>query len=633
MSAVESKKPVAALRPVILGTLVVCLALAMAPWMSGGQRPLAMMLSGGALMLAALMTWMQPEARRFRRGPLVVTYALLVGFALLSLLWSANRYSTLLWVVQWVMAGLAFRVAYTAAGEAGGREWVIRAYLGSAAVFCVAAIYLYMTGDYNRLTGTFYWANPAAAYLIPAIIFSIDRLRLARDRMRWLWAGALVLFTSSFLLTDSRAATLVLVIVTGLYLLLMPTPRRFWINFVFTLAIGFGVSFGLSWLSTFTAHHGANIVPGSRFAEAASGESKSVSDRFYYLGSAFDIWYSRPVGGTGAGTYGDVHPQYQKRVVSASTNAHNLYVQVLAELGLVGAILLAGVLFWLLAGVLRGLVSNTEMVPIAIGAAGLVMHFGLDIDARYPALLLLVAVLLGVVYRQWSSERAKASWGWPILAVAVMVPLVVLYQSDVWANRAKVYQDNGDFVLAAEDFGNAHGGLVFNPDFVNAEGINLYTLAGMGDKEAIKLALERARMAERLDPHDGQHHQLEGRVLALQGDYKGAEATLREALRLDPYNHPDYAQDLAFMQTKLGHNSEAITTVQTMLAQYPDAVVDNRNADLTLRPTLGNLEAFVGNIYLQEGDLEKAREAARASLHYDKKSLRGRALQHQIDIR
>jgi O-antigen ligase len=126
----------------------------------------------------------------------------------------------------------------------------------------------------------------------------------------------------------------------------------------------------LSWMSTFTGQHHAKVVPGSRFAEAASGESKSTSDRLYYLGSAFDMWLAHPWGGTGAGTYRDVHPQYQKRVISASSNAHNFYVQTLAELGLVGTLALVAVMLWLLAGGLRGLVAEPEMVPVAIGAAG-----------------------------------------------------------------------------------------------------------------------------------------------------------------------------------------------------------------------------------------------------------------------
>jgi tetratricopeptide (TPR) repeat protein len=623
------------MRPVILGTLVACLAVAMAPWLSGGQEPVAMLLSGGALMLAALLAWRQPEVRVLKWGPLAVSFGLLVGFALLSLLWSANRYSSALWVVQWVMAGLAFKLAYTVAGEVRGPEWVIRAYLGSAVVFCVVGVVMFLTSDYDRLTGTFYWANPAAAYLIPAIVLGIDRVRRAAGRRVWWWVGAVVVFLGSFLLTDSRGGTLVLALVLGVYLLLASTNKRFWINFVFSMVLGFGLSLGLSWMSTFTGQHHAKVVPGSRFAEAASGESKSTSDRLYYLGSALDMWLAHPWGGTGAGTYRDVHPQYQKRVISASSNAHNFYVQTLAELGLVGILALVAVVLWLLAGGLRGLVAEPEMVPVAIGALGLVLHFGLDIDASYPALLLLAAALIGLVYRQASQGRGKASWRWPAVAVVLMAPLISLYQSNVWAERGRAQQTDGDYATAADDFGAAHSGWVYNPDFVNAEGIDLLTLAygnAAGAKADAQLALERARQAQREDRYDAQHHQLEGRALSAQGDLKGAAAAFREALRLDPYNHPDYALDLARVQQQTGDVDGAVRTAQAMLAQYPQEVVDNRSNDATVKPALADLEALVGNVYLKQGRLREAGEAATRALKLDPDSLRGRALRHQVEL-
>lgn len=617
----------------ILGILVVCLGIATAPWLSGGQEPVAMLISGLALLLGALLVQRQPEARKLRRGPLTASFALLIGFAALSLLWSANRYSSVVWIVQWGMAGLAFWLAYTIAGEARGREWAVRLYLGSAAVFCVAAIVMFLTSEYNRLTGTFYWPNPAAAYLIPAIIIAWDRLRSAVGREMWLWGAASVLFLSSFLLTDSRASTLVLGVVGIIFLLVSKVSRGFWIKFVFILALGFLLSLGISKLSTVTAQHSGAVVPGSRFAAAASGESRSLSDRFYYLGSALDMWFTHPAGGTGAGTYGDVHPQYQKRVISASTSAHNVYVQTLAELGVVGAIALAAVLFWLLAGSLKGIVSSPEAVPILLGAVGLLMHFGLDIDAGYPALLMLAAALLGLVYGQWRQVRQRASIMWAAWAVVLLIPTVSLYQSDNWAIRARAAQDDGDYPEAAARFALAHGGLVYNPDLVNAEGIDLFVVAtgsGADAKKAGDLALLRARQAQKLDPSDGQHHQLEGRILAFRGDLKGAEAAFRAALVLDPWNHPDYALDLAGTQVRAGDNAGAVQTAKAMLALYPDAVVNNRNSDSTIRPELADLEALIGNVYLSEGNLTGAEQAAKSSLKYSPRSLRGQALMVQV---
>jgi tetratricopeptide (TPR) repeat protein len=224
----------------------------------------------------------------------------------------------------------------------------------------------------------------------------------------------------------------------------------------------------------------------------------------------------------------------------------------------------------------------------------------------------------------------------PALAAALLVPLVSLYESENWAVRAQAAQLDGNYAVAAEDYAAAHRGPVYNPDYVNAEGIDWYTMGGLGDKRAQQeeaVALDRARRAHTLDPDDGQHWQLEGRVLAQRGDFNGAQRALRQALKLDPYDHPGYALDLATFQLLAGHREAAMRSASAMLALYPPRVVNNRNLDATIKPTLANLEALVGNIALQDGDLIGASGAAKRALALDPGNLRGKALGVQVQKR
>lgn len=634
----ESAKP-EPMRGVIVGTVVACLAVAMAPWFSGGQEPVAMLASGFALLLAALLLWRQPAVRLLRWGPLAAAFWAFLGWALLSLVWSANRYSTVLWVSQWALAGLAFWVANMVADEPNGRNWLLSAYLWSAVGFCMVALWMFFGGTYGRLTGTFYWANPAAAYLIPAIVLAADSMRVTTmgsgsARRQWLWAVLTVLFLTCFFMTASRAALLVLIFVMIVYALVISVKRKFWINFVFVLIIAFGASWGLSELSTKVAHHGINIVPGSRFAAAAKGESSSTTDRLYFLASALEMWWQHPVLGIGAGTYGDVHPQYQQRVISASASPHNFFVRVLAELGLVGAGILLMLIMFVLAGVLRSVSGQPALVPLFLAVTGVILHFALDIDATYPALVVLVAIMLGLLYRPRVLERRGLSWGLPAAAVALLVPLVSLYLSDMAAIRGAAAQDQGDYPTAAGWYQKAHSGLVYNPDVVSAEGIDLYAVAAIGGKDAkrsAELALKRAREAERLDPHDGQHHRLEGRVLALQGNLPGAVEAFEAALRLDPLNHPEYALDLATVQLRMGNNEQAVQTAMAMVRLYPDSVIRNRSVDETVKPTVSNLWALIGNVRLKQGRMQEAKVASARALALDPEGLQARALQHQVE--
>jgi len=273
------------------------------------------------------------------------------------------------------------------------------------------------------------------------------------------------------------------------------------------------------------------------------------------------------------------------------------------------------------------------MVAVLLGVAGVVLHFGVDIDASYPGLLMMVAVLGGIVYSQGTVLRAGVRFPAVALAAVMLVPLVSLYQSGNWAARAAVAQANGDYAEAAGDFAAAHRGPVYNPDYVNAEGIDWYTLAGLGGKSAAQdsaLALDRAHEAQLQDPYDGQNYQLEGRVLAGKRDFGGAVKALQRALKQDPLDHPGYALDLATFQLLGGDQAAALKTARAMLALYPQSVVDNRNLDQTIRPILANLETLIGNVDLQQGDVAGADAAVKRALELDKNSLRGRALEVQL---
>ncbi len=628
------------MRSVIVWLLAVCGAVAMAPWFSGGEEPLAHLIGGGALLVGALFIWREPAVRRLAAGPLVWTYLALTVWGALSLTWTVNRYSTILWVVNIVTMGLMFRLGYSLAGEKTGRDRLIKLYLASALAFCGYGLYLYVTGDYERLTSSFYWANPAAAYLIPAIIIAIDRLGQAK-RSNWSWIGVAASLLASFTLTDSRGATVVLLPIALLFVIIRPTKLRFWIHLLFTIMLASILTLSLIQLRVFDHHEGKNakstvtvVAPGSRFAAATAGESSSFSDRINYLHSAASIWLRNPLGGAGAGTFGDVHPQYQIKVVSAATNAHNIYVQTLAELGLVGFGLLIVLVGIVLVGAIRGLLGDASGLPLFFGLVGLLVHFGLDIDAHYPTLLLLAATLAGLLYEQRYRDPKRASWRLLLVAVLVMVPLISLYQSDVWRQKGVIAQSDGDYPSASAYFANAHHGLVYNPDVISAEGIDYYTVAvggGADAKLAATLALDRARMAQQQDPSDGQHHQLEGRVLWAQGNLADAGKAFKEALLLDPFNHPDYAYDLASVQAAQGNVTDALVTTANMLGYYPASVITNRNADRTVRSSVAHLAALQGNIEFKQGNIAAAQRSANLGIAIEPSNLRTRALINQIN--
>lgn len=580
---------------------------ALLPWLSGGRDGLAMLISAFGLSIAVVLSLQVPGERKLASRPLAIALGVWVGWAVLSLIWSVNRYQTEWWIMVLLLMILA--ATATATLSRAGRNYLVNGYLVIASAVTVYGFYLYFTSEYERFTATFYWANPMAAYLIPAIV--ILGWRWATGK-RWYDLLGVLLLASGFWLTNSRGATLVLASLLIVTIFFSQSVRKHWRAIVIVVLASFVIATGLAWAKTTYGPKQA-IQPGSRFSEAAQAESTSFDDRINYLESAINIWWERPLIGSGAGTYATMHPQYQQRTISASSDAHNFYVQTLAEQGIIGFSLLAWVIAAILLGVINGIRKNPSSGIYAFGAATLLLHTGLDINARYPSLMILLAVLLALVYQPIIASKVdRASRMRLLLLVITTVVLVVAnYQSAIAQRNGEIHNDNGDLQEAAKSFNRAHSGIVYDPDVWGAEAIDYYVLAASNENtdQNIALARDRANQAIKRDPQDAQHYFLLGRIERLDGNQDAAKRHFEQALKLDPYNHAEYYGDYVALQIEQGELQGAKNTLAIALNRYTDPVITNRHADRVMKPAVSALLVFQAQILLQEGDVNGARQS------------------------
>ena len=615
---------------VIIGGILV----AILPWMSGGSDPLGVVISVFGLLIAVFLMWRRPtELNLAATLPLRFLTFLWLGWGMLSLIWSVNRYDTELWLLYAILGVLVFAVAtrLSLAEKAellGGYVWI-------AVIAAVYGFYLYFTGDYDRLTSSFYWANPCAAFLLPAMFIVgwrwIELEATQRfSRSAWLRIAQTLVLGTAVWLTDSRGALLAAVVVLAVTLLSASVRRR--IPYVLgIIVLSFGLSAGDAALRTHFLHQ-TSVAPGSRFAQAAEGESTSVQDRWNYLESTIAIWKDHPLLGTGAGTFGTVHPQYQQSVISASNDAHNIFAQTLAEQGLIGLLILLYLFVIVAIGMARGVRREPQLAVVAVAAAVLLIHFGLDIDDRYPALIALLALLAAVCYQPWRAVTVTGYRRWvvPALLLPTLILSVSFYQSSVATNHGIVYDDNHDLTSAAASYQQAHSVVAYDPDTWGAEGIDYYTLASItnGSRHYAPLALDRANQAIARDPNDSQHYFLLARVDRLDGQLASAETAYHKTLQLDPWNHPEYYVDLATLQLQRGETAAARATVQKALNLYPDSVIANRNADTTIKPAVAELLVLQAADHLQHGDKAAAAAELSRALRLDPTSQDAKQLQN-----
>ena len=132
---------------------------------------------------------------------------------------------------------------------------------------------------------------------------------------------------------------------------------------------------------------------GATPARLASAES----NRYAYWRVALDMFAEQPLRGAGSGAF-RVRWRRDREVTDPARDAHSLYLETAAELGLVGLALL-GVFAAGLAGAARA-ARRTSPAEAAGPAAGLVLwalHTGIDWDWEMPALTLVALVLAGLL--------------------------------------------------------------------------------------------------------------------------------------------------------------------------------------------------------------------------------------------
>jgi O-Antigen ligase len=181
----------------------------------------------------------------------------------------------------------------------------------------------------------------------------------------------------------------------------LPIPRG---RAVAILGVTAVLAGGLAVAATEGGPEATSPRPGANPARLASIDT----DRYEYWRVAFESWADRPLAGVGSGGF-RVEWLKEPDRVDPSGDAHSLYLETAAELGLVGVALLG--IF--VAGIAVGAVRLHRLDPaagagVAAGLAGLAFHAGLDWDWEMPALSL-VALLLAAAATAWSEELAGAT--------------------------------------------------------------------------------------------------------------------------------------------------------------------------------------------------------------------------------
>lgn len=268
----------------------------------------------------------------------------IAGFLVLngsSVLWATDSSATLSALGRLVLVAALAVVTYTAASMPSGFRTIINGYLLASAATSLFSI---ASGTYlakGRLA-TLFDPNYFAAELIPAILIALFLFATAGGPVtRWFAAAVAGADLSAFVLTQSRGGIVGLVVALLAAVAFAGRARPRIVALVLTL-----VAIGLGYYLTYTPAH--VFESGAR-----GGLSAASSGRTDEWQVALRVVAGHPIGGVGLGNYPIVEPSYATHtlnlnfvqfIVKFRQVAHNMYLEVAAEVGLVGLLVFLTIL-------------------------------------------------------------------------------------------------------------------------------------------------------------------------------------------------------------------------------------------------------------------------------------------------
>jgi len=256
---------------------------------------------------------------------------------------------------------------------------------------------------------------------------------------------------------------------------------------------------------------------------------------------ALKAFESEPWRGTGAGTF-PLQWALRRTTLESVTTANSLYLQTLAELGVVGAVCLAVFLLGLLIGAARPWRSRPRRPLVALAVAALVawaLHSAIDTDWQMPAVVVPVVALaasVGATGRTrsrcaasrrpapWMARLARGLAATACVGVAVAPGLVAVSQADL--NASLDAFNVRDCRAATAHAEAAHSVAGFRPEPLQM--IGYCQARGPSPQRAVVTM----RSAISRDPEDWEYHFALGIARAAAGE--NPLPALWAAWRLDP---------------------------------------------------------------------------------------------------
>nr|MBI2905263.1 O-antigen ligase family protein [Chloroflexota bacterium] len=388
------------------------------------------------LLLAIVIRWILRAERPtgwVRPALLIAGYGA-VGFA--SLLYAADFNQALSAALEFVKDGVIAVVVIFLLQSGAMFRRVIWTLLLAGIFMGTLSVYQYATGTFNnnywgfaqaplqnivgqtsdhRSSGPIGDPNYYAQMMLVLVPLALDRVWNERQRrMKLLAVWALAVSSLAIVFSFSRGGFIALLVMLGA---MLAYRRQRPINWLIALAIGLVLLQFVPATYTQRLQTIVEIIPGFGNGVTTTGPNEaSLRGRTSELIVAVQMFADRPILGVGLGNYSFYYQSYSRRLGMdprvEPREAHNLYLEVAAETGLLG-LSMFGILLWVMfTGILR---ARHLLV-----AAKLTRY--LDIISAYTF------SLVGYLTASLFIHAAYPRYLWLLVGIALAIPRVAQHE-------------------------------------------------------------------------------------------------------------------------------------------------------------------------------------------------------------
>jgi len=253
----------------------------------------------------------------------------------------------------------------------------------------------------------------------------------------------------------------------------------------------------------------------------------SLSPREDAWESSLDMFGDYFLTGSGPHTFGLLYPQYSGQFLVHTQHAHNGFLQVANDAGIIGLIALISVALaaaYMLARVWREGALEQRLVAVALAGSlvGYSVHNLLDAGNMWKATGIALAALAAVIVRLYRERDDAAPASAPFafdkrvtrygryaigaaIVAVVLLPLLGWYRidsahHDYWLGVDRVNNNEPRAIEALQDAVNADGALMVNQLELGKAQANRYIRDGMQDRILLGAAIIHLEEAREIDP-------------------------------------------------------------------------------------------------------------------------------------